>query len=131
HLLSRDIRFQRCQKNLQPFKIDLELGRQLKEDRTQPPFQVFRTREEQIERFFGVFKTLDVGEEPAGFDCEDKPGWNLNTPALERCFTRQTVKTVIDLDGVEVLREKPQPFCRLHIFRIELTLPPMLVIPST
>ena len=78
------------------------MRRQLKEDWSQPAFQMFRARKEKIQRSLGIFETLDMREKATCLDGEHKVRWNLISPVLERCFARQAVKAVIDLNRAEV-----------------------------
>src|SRR5689334_427091 len=126
----RGVRLQGGEKDLQPFQIHLESGRQLEEHGTQALFQVFGSRKKEIQRFFRVFEPFDVGQKPAGFDGKQELWWNLGSPVLERDFTRQTVKAVIDFDGVEVPGEEPKPLAGLHIFRVKLAIPPVFIVPA-
>jgi hypothetical protein len=62
---------------------------------------MFRARKEKIQRSLGIFEALDMREKATCLDGEDKVRWNLISSVLERCFPRQAVEAVIDLNGAE------------------------------
>src|SRR5262249_40912770 len=111
--------------------MDLKSRRQLEQNGAEAIFQMLCSREKEIDRRARVPETLDVCQEPACFKCKNELRWNLSAPALEHCFTRQSVKAVINLHRVEVLSKKLQPLRRPKVFGIKFVVPPVFVVPTT
>ncbi len=66
----------------------------------------------------------------SGLDGEDEVRRNLDTPVLERNFARQPVEAVVEFHRIEVSYEILQPVRGFEVFRIELIIPPMLVVSA-
>src|ERR1051326_3288795 len=92
--------------------------------------QLFCAGEKQIQRFFGIFQSLNVSYEAARLDGEDKIGRSLSAPGLECLLAGQAVETVVDFNRIELLNEITEPLWRSECFWIELAIPPMFVIPT-
>ena len=78
-------------------------------ERAEAIFEMCCTGEKQSQRDLWIFQPFDVCEKTARLDREHETRWNLTAPMLERCFTRETVKTAIDLHGLKLLRKEWQP----------------------
>ena len=63
---------QELEKIAQSAYVRLPLRRKLKKHGPKVRTQVPGARKEKIDRFFGVLQSFDMGEETAGFYCEQK-----------------------------------------------------------
>ncbi len=84
--------------------------------------------EEKRNRFPAILESLDVCDEPASFQGEDKFFRRAFIPALKDFFPGKAVKGDVELYRVEVFGIKLKPPFLRKIRRIEGPVPPMGIV---
>ena len=86
---------------VKPIDIHWPARGELVEHRSQPRSQGGHPREEPLDWLFWIFQFLHVSQKPARLHRELEACGRALRPTRERCPLRQSVKGVVDLDGVE------------------------------
>jgi hypothetical protein len=116
------------QKFFQTCQVDVPVRRKLEEYWAELLFEKPHPIKISRQRVASVTETLDMRQEPAGLHCEAEIGRCSLTPAHDGGLGGQTVKAVINLDGVEVADVPAQILGGLQLGRVK-TPSPMLVVP--
>jgi hypothetical protein len=87
-----------------------------------------RPRKQAFDGLFWGFQPSDVRQIPACFDREDKiPGPGISPPT-KRVHFRQAIKTIVDLDSLEVGCVVFEPSRNSYFYWIEMA-PPIFILP--
>lgn len=117
------------EKFLETFEVDVPVGWELKENRTELPLQQLHSIQVGGQGCFSITQPLHVSEEAAGFYCETEVSRSFPTPIFDGGLGGQPVKAVVDFDCVEVFDVPGQILSGGQFLRVETTAP-MLVTPS-
>src|SRR5207249_11797821 len=117
------------EKCAQAFDIDAPPRRQLVENRTKRAAETPRAREEAIERLGWVLQFLHVREKAAGLHSVHESGRGTRSPVGEGRCLGQSVKGVVDFDGVELRDVVIEPSA-LRQFRGIKVAAPVFVLPA-
>jgi len=120
---------ERAQKGLEPFRVDLPKGRQLKDNWAELGAQKIDPLEVAFDGETGVLQLFHVGNKTAAFGGKAESRGRAGAPVLESGFERQTIEGVVQFDGVEVARVELQHLGGGQLFRIERTAP-VAVMPA-
>ncbi len=97
---------QRLDKLRQSFQIQLPTRRQLKQNRSQLLAQTIRSQKKLRRRTLRILQLLHGCDETTRLHCETESGRRRLSPVVESLRRRQSIEAVVDLDRVEVFREK-------------------------
>ena len=97
-------RGERVQRLFERLQVDLEIGRQLDQDRAQVRSELGRPLDEQPDRWTRIAEPADMGQVATCLDREQKPVGDPRRPRPERRARRHAIERDVQLDGVEGLR---------------------------
>jgi len=122
---------QNCEQIFEALEVNLPFGRKLKENWTKFSMQTRGAREQILHSILGIFQFLIVSKEAAALHSKNKIRRCHITPRIECFGSRQTVKAVIQFDGVEVPGVVVDHFTGGQFPRVERTLPMLVVKPGS